>query len=368
MSVRHWPAVIAATWLCAGCAAPSAKFPDLPDDEVKAERHRQQVAQVKTYFGALARLNNVAFKIKVANRQYCKAVAPQIGIYAATTHSLPRKYHTFSGEALQVDATYATVVTLADGSPAAVAGIKTGDKILTLDNEAVPAKKSDEWIDKWLAVHGAQPVTVMVRRDDKDEKHLVYPAVACAIPVVLGTDANFNAFTDYRKIVIQSGILRAAENDSDLAVVIGHELAHVNMGHYGKKLQNALLGAASGAVIDGGLLIGGIYTGGTFMKHFEVAGERTFSVDFEREADYVGAYYAARAGYDVSDATNIWRTMARESPDNIRANKTHPATPVRFVQMQKTIAEIEDKKRRNLPLEPDLKSASAEPAASADAY
>jgi hypothetical protein len=36
--------------------------------------------------------------------------------------------------------------------------------------------------------------------------------------------------------------------------------------------------------------------------------------------------------------------------------------------MQKTIAEIEDKKRRNLPLEPDLKSASAEPAASADAY
>ena len=60
--------------------------------------------------------------------------------------------------------------------------------------------------------------------------------------------------------------------------------------------------------------------------------------------------------------------MARESPDNIRANKTHPATPVRFVQMQKTIAEIEDKKRRNLPLEPDVKLTAAEPAASADAY
>ena len=154
----------------------------------------------------------------------------------------------------------------------------------------------------------------MVRRDGKDEKHVVYPVVACAIPVVLGTDANSNAFTDYRKIVIQSGILRAAQNDSDLAVVVGHELAHVNMGHYGKKLQNALLGAASGAVIDGGLLIGGIYTGGTFMKHFEVAGERTFSVDFEREADYVGAYYAARAGYDVSGADEYlarrWRWKA----------------------------------------------------------
>ena len=57
----------------------------------------------------------------------------------------------------------------------------------------------------------------MVRRDDKDEKHVVYPVMACAIPVVLATDATPNAFTDYRKIVIQSGILRAAQNDSDLA-------------------------------------------------------------------------------------------------------------------------------------------------------
>lgn len=368
MSVRHWPAAITAAWLCAGCAGPSAKLPALPDDEVKAERHRQQVASIRNYFGAVARLNNVAFKIKVANRQYCKAVAPQIGFYLATTHSLPGKFRIDSGEALQVDSTYATVVTLADGSPAAVAGIKTRDLVLTLNNEAVPAKKTGEWLDKWLKTHGNAPVTVTVRRDSKDETVTVYPAMGCAIPIALDTNENFNAGTDYKRIIVQAGVLRLARSDSDIAAVVGHELAHVNMGHYGKKLQNAILGAASGAVIDGGLLVGGIYTGGTFMKHFEIAGERRFSVDFEREADYVGAYYDARAGYDISGAENIWRALALEDPSSLHTAKTHPTAPVRFVQMQKTIAEIEDKKRRHLPLEPDLKLTSAEPAASADAY
>jgi len=157
------------------------------------------------------------------------------------------------------------------------------------------------------------------------------------------------------------------KTDSDLATIVGHELAHVTMGHHGKQLVNALIGGVSGGVIDGGLMMGGIYTDGTFSRHLEVAGERAFSVAFEREADYVGAYYAARAGYDIAGAENVWRALALESPDSIRLGKTHPATPVRFVQMQKTIAEIADKQRRHLPLEPDLKQAAAAPPAP-DAY
>ncbi len=112
-------------------------------------------------------------------------------------------------------------------------------------------------------------------------------------------------------------------------------------------------------VIDGGLLLGGIYTGWTFSKHFEKAGAMAYSVDFEREADYVGAYYAARAGYDISGTENIWRAVALEDPRSIRLATTHPTTPARFVFMRKTIAEIEDKERRHLPLVPELKVAVA---------
>jgi predicted Zn-dependent protease len=88
-------------------------------------------------------------------------------------------------------------------------------------------------------------------------------------------------------------------------------------------------------------------------------GARAFSVQFEREADYVGAYYAARAGYDVATAAQIWRALSLESPQSIRIAVTHPITPARFVQMQKVAAEIADKKQRHLPLVPEMKEVQA---------
>ena len=111
------------------------------------------------------------------------------------------------------------------------------------------------------------------------------------------------------------------------------------------------------------LWLGGIYTGGAFTKAFTRAGARAFSVGFEREADYIGAYYVARAGYDLAGAEEVWRAISLESPDSILITATHPITPARFVQMQKVAAEIADKHRRNVPLMPELKviQADAEP-------
>jgi hypothetical protein len=60
-----------------------------------------------------------------------------------------------------------------------------------------------------------------------------------------------------------------------------------------------------------------------------------------------------RAGYDLAGSEEIWRTFSLEDPDSIRLTADHPITPVRFVQMQKVIDEIENKKRRSLPLAPE---------------
>jgi len=103
-----------------------------------------------------------------------------------------------------------------------------------------------------------------------------------------------------------------------------------------------------------------ISTGLTFAREFARAGQRAYSVAFEREADYVGAYYAARAGYDLAGAEEFWRSYSLESPDSIRLATTHPVTPVRFVQIQKVVAEIADKQRRNEPLIPELRVTAVE--------
>jgi predicted Zn-dependent protease len=106
--------------------------------------------------------------------------------------------------------------------------------------------------------------------------------------------------------------------------------------------------------------LAGIPTGGAFIRELGRAGERAFSVGFEREADYVGAYYAARAGYDLAGTEEFWRALSMETPDSIRIAVTHPVTPVRFVQMQQVAAEIADKRRHNLPLMPELKFIQAD--------
>ena len=187
----------------------------------------------------------------------------------------------------------------------------------------------------------------------------VSPVIACAIPIRYVTSDEVNAFTDGDKIIVLSAIVALAKTDDQLAVVIGHELAHANLGHVRKRQQNALLGALGGALVDGGFLLGGIYTRGTFTRHFGRAGALAYSVEFEREADYVGAYYAARAGYDVNGAAEVWRAMGQGHPRTIRFATDHPTSPARFIQMREVAAEIADKERRHLPLIPELKPATA---------
>jgi hypothetical protein len=56
--------------------------------------------------------------------------------------------------------------------------------------------------------------------------------------------------------------------------------------------------------------------------------------------------------------------MSLENPASIRMASDHPTTPVRYIQMQKTIEEIADKKRHGVALLPEMKvnQANTEPA------
>ena len=339
--------------LCVACA-PVSKLPPLPADEIKAEQRKQQVAQLRSYLEQLRRLDNVVFQLRVANRDDCQdRTWAQIGLIAGTVPSLPRKFRSFSHEALSVSWTHATVLSVADNSPAANAGIQTGDQLLTFNNEPVPRHGTAGWIRGYVRNSGETPIQVLIRRGGIDEMRTVTPTIGCAIPVELQVDSSINAFTTDDRIVVFSSILRAARTDAQLALVVGHELAHANLGHLDKRRMNTAIGWVGGAAMDAGIMLVGMSTHGAFSKILTQAGARAFSVAFEREADYVGAYYAARAGYDLSGAEEIWRTFSLEDPDSIRVVTDHPITPVRFVQMQKVIDEIENKKRHSLPLVPE---------------
>ncbi len=339
-----------------GCAGPVSRIPEISATAIATEQYRQLLAQARDYYRQRNRVDNVAFRVRAANTRFCgERVSAQIGLFAGTVPGLPRRYRSVAAQALNLGWSTPRVIAVADGSPAAIAGIAPGDDVLMLDGQPVPKTGTARWISDSVAAAGSAPITLTTRRNGEARRLTLYPVAACSIPVELRTEPIANAFTDDTKIVVYSGFLRLTPNDADLAIIIGHELAHANLGHLLKQQQNAVLGEVGGALIDGGLLLGGIYTGGTFTRHFGRAGALAYSVDFESEADYVGAYYAVRAGYDISDTENVWRAMALESPSAIRLATTHPTTPARYLFMRKTIAEIAGKQRRHLPLVPELR-------------
>ena len=336
---------IASLVLCAACA-PVSRLPALSAADVDAEQRIQQLAHIRKYYAELHRVDTIAFRIRVANRADCRGwESAQIGLYAATPQSLPRKYQSYSREALDLTWMRPTVISVAEGSPAAQAGIVKGDEIIALNGELIPLTGTAGWMAGWLKHHGPTSLQANVRRDGDDRTVTITPVMGCAIPINYITDDAVNAATDGKRIYISSAIVALAKTDAQLAHLIGHELAHANLGHLDKKLVNKVVGWVSGTAIDVGILAGGVSTGGAFGREFTKAGGRAFSVNFEREADYVGAYYAARAGYDLNGVEDFWRAMGFAHPDSIRLAITHPLTPVRFVQMKKVAAEIDEKQR-----------------------
>jgi hypothetical protein len=335
----------------------------LSKDAIEAERRRQQIAQLRDYYAQLHRVDTVAFRIRTANVAFCKDwISAQIGLHAVTPQSLPRKYRSFSAEALNLAWVRPTAVSVVDGSPAAQAGIVKGDEIIALNGELIPVTGTAGWMGGWLKANGVKPVRVDLRHDGADRTATLTPVMGCAIPIDYIVSDVANAAASDSKIVINSGIMALTRTDAQLAMIIGHELAHANLGHNNKTRLNTFLGLAGGAMVDIGFLTGGISTGGAFTRQFGIVGAQAYSVGFEREADYVGAYYVARAGYDLKGAEEVWWAVGQAHPDAIRLATTHPTTPERFLQLQQVEAGIADKERRHLPLVPDLKAAQADTA------
>jgi len=354
--LRLRAAVLLLVLACAGCT-PVSRLPALDAKAVAAEQRREQISQMRSYYTGLHRVDNVAFQLRVANVAFCKKqISAQIGLYAVTPQSLPQHFRSFAAEALNLTWARPTVISVADNLPAAQAGIRDHDEIIALDGELIPVKRTAGWMGGWLRANGVKPVRVDLRRDGVDQTVTVTPVMACSVPINYAVTADVNASSGDKGIIIESGIVAIAKTDAQLATVIGHEMAHTNLGHLDKQRTNMLIGFASGLAVDAGVMVGGIPTGGFFSREFARSGARAYSVQFEREADYVGAYYAARAGYDLNGTEELWWTLGQQvDPNSLRFAKTHPLAPVRFLQMRAVAAEIAEKRAKNLPLVPELK-------------
>ena len=141
------------------------------------------------------------------------------------------------------------------------------------------------------------------------------------------------------KIIVFTGLINSLHlNVDELAVVIGHEVAHAVLEHtrdqLGKEALVNTLGGLASSFFGMGNLGEAIWGGGATLASLK------FSRDDEYEADAFGLEIAARSGYDPRAAFTLFKKL-QIGNSRIMANwlSTHPANEKRIVQMEKIITE-----------------------------
>lgn len=144
---------------------------------------------------------------------------------------------------------------------------------------------------------------------------------------------------------VNSGLILRAQEESELAGVMAHEISHVTARHITKnETKGQIMQLASIPLIllgPGGWAGYGIYQGLNLAMPLTFL---TFSRAAEKEADYLGVQYMYKAGYDPNSYVTFFeRIQADEKrrPGTIpKVFSTHPPTPDRIENTQKEIAEI----------------------------
>lgn len=167
----------------------------------------------------------------------------------------------------------------------------------------------------------------------------------------LVADPTMNAFCmPGGKIVVYEGLMKIVKSDDELAVVMGHEVAHAVAKHSNERMSQqvmtqygaAILGAAvnnkSAMVQDVTNLVYGLGSQyGVILP---------FSRKHESEADYMGLILMTMAGYNPEAAVGFWQKMSAGGGNTPEFLSTHPSDSHRIQDIKRYLPEVEKYKKK----------------------
>ena len=234
---------------------------------------------------------------------------------------------------------------------AACSATPTGRAQLTLKSEAA------------LEAEGARQMAIIRENSPLVQDRATIDYVACVanaiVEVLEGDDAamywelaivnqpDVNAFVmPGGKIVVKSGILTVAENQHQLAAVLGHEVAHVTAHHANERATRGELTSYGTEVLA--LILGGGYYNRTQGAYGAASALNTlglmnpFSRMQESEADMIGLEYMARAGFDPRESVKLWQNMnsSEKTAKVPEFMSTHPSGETRIESMVDQLPEM----------------------------
>jgi len=187
------------------------------------------------------------------------------------------------------------IAAVVPGSPAALAGALPGDTVVAIAGEPVEriiaAGEAERLAADSLAEFVARqapgsPIRVEIERGGAPMTLDVTAVPQCGARVILATSNAIDAHSDGRNVSVSSGLLNFARSDDEIALLAGHELAHV------------------------------IHRDG---KARDLAERRAM----EDAADLLGAHLARCAGYDAGGALDFWERYARRDMLSFLRSPSH---------------------------------------------
>lgn len=337
----------------AGCATPRTVPVKVDDDLVRKELALQRKLAMEIHLGYRQRLSHLASDLLVAALPLCPDDRRHtLGMDLDGPEMYPEGMREFVRARLGLGPGQFVVAELVPGSPAVRAGLRTGDLLVSLNGADFKYREPGLFGDAadTLPVVLGGSNEVVVERGGKQRDFVVQAVEICNYIPRLREDPAINAFADGRQLIFNTGLLEALD-DAMARQVMAHEIAHNTLLHQQAKIQNI----AAGVLLD--ILL--IATTGVDLGTRNVAA-LAHSKDFEAEADYVGLYIYARAGYQIGDASRLWRLLATKNLGSLFGDKssfgqTHPSSPERYVAMDKVIEEIKAKQAAGEELLPNFK-------------
>ena len=204
----------------------------------------------------------------------------------------------------------------------------TGQRSLSMANRPTQIKQGNAYVQKLIENEKKKkrPINAAVNKSQYLRLVRVFDRVHGVShlkherwqPLLIKRD-SFNAFvTGGTYVVVHSNLMETLKDDSELAAVIGHEIAHTVANHVFERQTHAQISAIAGSKSVG-------------RSSYQAA----FTHENEQEADRIGILYSALAGYDPLAASRIWQRKYAEQ-GNARALFQH-SHPVNQERQQATL-------------------------------
>ncbi len=316
----------------AGCGSggTTVSAPSSPGDSNAA-------ARLATLTALDQRVARVAQRLSEANVELCPAVRLAAGwaLHSASQYSNELRPLVQSRFGLRGD--LPGVLSAPPGSAAAEADLREGDLIVAVNGAALdpgPARTRPAFeglaaniavLDSALA---AGATRLDIDRGGQPRSVTVQPHRACGYEVQLNPSDELNARADGRRLFISTALAGFTRSDDELALILGHELAH----HVLRHRSWSDVGGAGRETNDAAAVNG--------------AGDK------ETQADRVGLFLTARAGYDTRIAPAFWRRFGAANWRVRYPQLRHASAEARARALEQVQVEIDAKRVAGGPLLP----------------